>query len=218
MNRCSVYLVVLLGLASWCLLVNLTVASSWSLSSQSSKDEAALDSALRIPITPHNHARRPVRRDEMAEGTLRASKLQRPTPVATSDSTSSATVAIGTPTTSSGSVDVDVSVPLATSNEHSQCGLYIAESTIPGAGLGSFTGVAKKEMDPLGYGDVCFPNIDIHRHNPDPVFDPFASYVWSGATMGMTREAYSNDVVAYCPGLDCIINCSKLTLDRTIQH
>ena len=40
-----------------------------------------------------------------------------------------------------------------------QCGLYLAESTIPGAGLGIFTTTEKQPGDTVGSGDVCLPNI-----------------------------------------------------------
>lgn len=42
-----------------------------------------------------------------------------------------------------------------------QCDLYMAESTIPHAGLGIFTGVDRKEGDTVGNGDLCLPLIDI---------------------------------------------------------
>jgi hypothetical protein len=41
------------------------------------------------------------------------------------------------------------------------CDLYIAESTIPNAGLGIFTGVGRKEGESVGNGDLCLPLIDI---------------------------------------------------------
>jgi hypothetical protein len=92
--------------------------------------------------------------------------------------------------------------------KHFECGLYIAESTIPNAGLGVFTATAKKPLDPLGSGDVCIPNIDINYHNPLPVFNPFQTYYWKGSSMGMSRESHSNDVEAFCPGFDAAINCN----------
>jgi hypothetical protein len=93
-------------------------------------------------------------------------------------------------------------------HKHFGCGLYIAESTIPNAGLGVFTATAKKPNDPLGSGDVCIPNIDINYHNPHPIFNPFQAYYWKGSSMGMSRESHSNDVEAFCPGLDSAINCN----------
>ena len=98
--------------------------------------------------------------------------------------------------------------------KYPECGLYIAKSTIPHAGLGIFTAEAKDPNDPLGSGDVCIPNIDIKYHGH--VFDPFHHYTWSGFIMGMTRESHANEIDAYCPGLDCAINCN-LALINTHQ-
>jgi hypothetical protein len=111
---------------------------------------------------------------------------------------------------------VDTPVERKTSVEgnrtYPECGLYIAESTIPNAGLGIFTAQAKKPMDPLGSGDVCIPNIDIKYHGH--VFDPFADYYWSAFSLGMTRESHANDMDAYCPGIDSSAN-SNLALINT---
>ena len=75
-----------------------------------------------------------------------------------------------------------------------ECDVYIAESTIPNAGLGVFTAVEKKVGDMVGNGDVCFPLLELDWHNgvildPDSYFfDPFADYVWDGMTLGKTRN------------------------------
>jgi hypothetical protein len=102
--------------------------------------------------------------------------------------------------------------------KHFECGLYIAESTIPNAGLGIFTATAKKPLDPIGSGDVCIPNIDINYHNPLPVFDPFQAYYWKGSSMGMSRESHSNDVEAFCPGVDSAINCNLALINTHKSH
>jgi hypothetical protein len=52
------------------------------------------------------------------------------------------------------------------------------------------------------------PLHSITANNPQPMFNPFNAYYWSGQTMGMSRESLSTDIEAYCPGLDCAINCS----------
>jgi len=103
------------------------------------------------------------------------------------------------------------------------CGLYMAESTIPGAGLGIFTGFDREVGDRVGGGDVLIPLVDVYYHllnspeydgeNPDSMsdtVDPTANYVWHGPEMGMTREsAFPNTrCTAYCPGLDAAINCN----------
>ena len=49
------------------------------------------------------------------------------------------------------------------SENGSDCGLYMAESTIPGAGLGIFTAAEKHPGDAVGYGDVCIPVVGAYR-------------------------------------------------------
>lgn len=98
----------------------------------------------------------------------------------------------------------------AASSTPPQCGLYLAESTIPGAGLGIYTATEKQPGDSVGRGDVCLPVMDANWHNDQkPVFNPFSDYYWAGYVMGMGREVESTDIEAYCPGLDCAINCSE---------
>jgi hypothetical protein len=89
-----------------------------------------------------------------------------------------------------------------------QCGLYVAESTIPGAGLGIFSAVGKDVGDVVGHGDVCVPVIDMYWHNGNPIRpNPFKDYFWAGHAMGMASETDTDDIEALCPGLDCVINC-----------
>jgi hypothetical protein len=110
--------------------------------------------------------------------------------------------------------DADKTKSSGGKKKYPECGLYLAESTIPNAGVGIFTAVAKKPDDLLGSGDVVIPNIDIKYHNDiflkmhGQIFDPLKAYYWSGFLMGMLRESNANDVEAYCPGLDCAINCN----------
>lgn len=78
-----------------------------------------------------------------------------------------------------------------------ECELYIAESTIPKAGLGIFSAIERKPGDIVGSGDVCLPLFDPKSHHGDP-FNPFEDYVWLGEDMGMKMEIES-DVTAFCP-------------------
>ena len=91
-----------------------------------------------------------------------------------------------------------------------ECELYLAESTIPGAGYGLFSGVNKAEGDYVGNGDKAIPLIDAHWHNglyPD-FFNPTADYVWDGASMGMRLEVFDvADLSAFWPGIDAMVNC-----------
>jgi len=43
-----------------------------------------------------------------------------------------------------------------------ECGLFLAPSTIPGAGLGIFTGRAKDVGDSVSHGDICIPFVDMY--------------------------------------------------------
>ena len=71
-----------------------------------------------------------------------------------------------------------------------ECDLYIAESTIPNAGLGLFVGSEKSVGDTVGAGDVCLPMFDHEAHNGyfdlgndeyvgEDFHDTFADYVVS---------------------------------------
>ena len=77
------------------------------------------------------------------------------------------------------------------------CALYLAQSTIPEAGLGVFTGISRNPGDIIGAGDVCIPLLDPGLYH-DNLFDPFDDYVWMGEDMGMKMEMESQ-VKAFCP-------------------
>jgi hypothetical protein len=87
--------------------------------------------------------------------------------------------------------------------------MYTAESTIPGAGLGIYSGLNKRVGETLGRPDLCIPVIDMNWHNggEDSFFNPFGDYYWAGDVMGMASETDSADIEALCPGLDCAVNC-----------
>jgi len=86
--------------------------------------------------------------------------------------------------------------------EH-QCTLYMAESTIPGAGLGLFTGVDRKANETIWRGDVVFPLIDVDYHMQSLgsevletfIVNPVVDHVWFGPEMGMQNVA----TLAYDP-------------------
>jgi hypothetical protein len=90
------------------------------------------------------------------------------------------------------------------------CGLYIAPSTIPNAGLGIFTAVSRQEDDIVGYGDPVLPVIDLPFHNGKATgefFNIFRDYVWNAHTHGMHLEGnHSGHTQAWCPGLDSAVN------------
>ena len=101
------------------------------------------------------------------------------------------------------------------------CGMYMAESSIPGAGLGIYTAEERNVGDKVGDGDICIPVIDLYWHNDKNEifsFNPFYDYFWNGHAMGMSSEVDTGDIEALCPGLDCAINCNLalLNVERSI--
>ena len=105
-----------------------------------------------------------------------------------------------------------------------KCTVFMAESTIPGAGLGLFSGVNRHAGEIIGDGDVMIPVPDVWLHltalgkaiknrNDYWYINPLADYVWLGTDLGMHRESsytYVNDteyIWGHAPGLDAAINC-----------
>ena len=114
----------------------------------------------------------------------------------------------------------------STYDASSTCTLYLAESSIPGAGLGIFTAIDKEEGDIVGNGDVIIPVIDFlwhmsadYRFDASYHFDPLANYVWDGREFGLQFETAMVQVgiSAMAPGLDCAINChlGLINVDKT---
>jgi hypothetical protein len=100
------------------------------------------------------------------------------------------------------------SSPSSPSSPPLECDLYIAESTIPGAGMGVYTSKELQPGETLSIGDSCVPVIDVRYHNERPFFNPLRDYLWQGDTMTMLNENYMNhDMDAYCYGLGAIPNC-----------
>lgn len=91
------------------------------------------------------------------------------------------------------------------------CGLYLAPSTIPNAGLGVFTTVPLEQGKnvPLS-GDVCIPIVDLRWHNGyNNFYWPMEDYIWLGGVMGMSQEVVGKDISALCVGaMDCAVNCN----------
>ena len=60
-----------------------------------------------------------------------------------------------------------ITVAKVASTEDPQCGLYMAPSTIPNAGMGIFTAKTVHINQPIGFGDVIIPLLDVRWHNED---------------------------------------------------
>ena len=68
-----------------------------------------------------------------------------------------------------------------------ECGIWLAPSSIPGAGLGMYAGRSFEEGELLQQsGDVVINQIDINQHNyhlGDKYFNLFDEYTWSGVSL-----------------------------------
>jgi hypothetical protein len=95
-------------------------------------------------------------------------------------------------------------------NDDDRCQIFMAESTIPGAGVGIFSAVDRHPGDSIGRPDICIPVIDMNWHmgGESKFFNPLGDYFWTGHVMGMSSETDGEDIEALCPGLDCAVNCN----------
>lgn len=86
--------------------------------------------------------------------------------------------------------------------------IYLAESTIPGAGMGMFAGKSYAKGDKGTDGNIIIPltEIDWHNGHEDWVFLS-DDYQWSTSLfVGMDKEVNSNAAGA-SPGIGAAINC-----------
>ena len=103
----------------------------------------------------------------------------------------------------------------AAQNNDTGCGLYLAPSTIPTAGLGVFTARPLHLRDLITpVGDVAIPIIGKFWHyggklKGDNLFWPIKDYTWNAHKKGMqATEGFERlKVEVYCPGLDALPNC-----------
>ena len=90
------------------------------------------------------------------------------------------------------------------------CGIWLAKSTIPGAGLGMFAGrdFAKNE-DLLPAGDVVIPLVDIDVHHAGNSGFLWDEYTWDGKQMSLGLEGIFSKIVlpVASPGFGAAVNC-----------
>lgn len=100
--------------------------------------------------------------------------------------------------------------------DNPKCTLYLAESTIPNAGMGMFSGIDLTEGNDISDGDICVPNIEVewnNEWNTDEADNEYlwiwGDYDWQSMDMGtMVNEAtHKDDVKGACPGFGAAINC-----------
>jgi hypothetical protein len=113
----------------------------------------------------------------------------------------------------------------ATDDSSNACLLYLAESTIPNAGLGMFTGVTVEKGHLLGrVGDAAFATVDqdwhmssaagtVSKHSGDYHW-PLTNYDWNAPDIGLDNEA--EDVSVTVNGFGAAPNChfSLLNVDE----
>jgi SET domain len=91
-------------------------------------------------------------------------------------------------------------------NENTECGIYFAKSTIPGAGLGMFAGkfFAKNSLL-IPDGDLVIPVVDIETHNTGSWTFLWDEYTWDATSLNMDHEGVV-EVNAASPGFGAAAN------------
>ena len=90
-----------------------------------------------------------------------------------------------------------------------QCGLYLAPSTIPGAGLGLFAGIDFEAGEEVTPGDAMVPIRDMEWHNSvrdSSKYFLWDEYIWSGSTFTGMVEPFS-DIDGASFGIGALPNC-----------
>ena len=100
-----------------------------------------------------------------------------------------------------------------TTPSSSECGLYLAPSTIPGAGLGMFSAYPRSKGETVGNEEVVLPLVEVSFYNgqQEDLFNPFIHYYWKGkekALHGIVSEDRAGEVMALVPGMEAAINCN----------
>ncbi|KAL7442249.1 hypothetical protein ACHAXM_008296 [Skeletonema potamos] len=117
------------------------------------------------------------------------------------------------------------SAATAAADDSNACLLYVAESTIPNAGLGYFTGVPVEKGHLLGrVGDAAFATVDqdwhmsseagtVSKHSGDYHW-PLTNYDWNAPDIGLANEG--EDVSVTVNGFGAAPNChfSLLNVDE----
>lgn len=102
-------------------------------------------------------------------------------------------------------------------DDEDKCGFYLAPSTIPGGGLGTFAGKRFAIGVPIGAPALIFPIVDTYLHHPEvegaDTF--FESYCWNQDTFDGLEEEGVLDTVALVPGVGAALN-SMLPLQNVL--
>mmetsp|Transcript_16679 Transcript_16679/g.27657 ORF Transcript_16679/g.27657 Transcript_16679/m.27657 type:complete len:321 (-) Transcript_16679:927-1889(-) len=115
-----------------------------------------------------------------------------------------------------------ISPDASSSNNDNECGVYLAPSTIPGAGLGMYAGKSFGKGDRVTYGDIIFPIVELNWHNGhETFFWLWDEYTWSYSveeSMEFETEG-TTDLSAASPGIGAALNCilSLVNLEDTFS-
>jgi len=114
-----------------------------------------------------------------------------------------------TPHEDSGSISANNVANNADDDLNEQCGIWLAPSTIKGAGLGMFAGKNfKKDEILLPTGDSVIGIVDLALHNRQQYTEAFLwdEYTWSGRALRLYQEGH-NEVNVASAGFGAAVNC-----------
>lgn len=76
-----------------------------------------------------------------------------------------------------------------------QCSIYMAKSSIPNAGFGTFAGIEKKGFFESDCSEVVIPLIDIEKHFPSFQSTVLSNYLWRSHGRGAQFESDTVDII-----------------------
>ncbi|CAJ1957082.1 unnamed protein product [Cylindrotheca closterium] len=96
--------------------------------------------------------------------------------------------------------------------QHTECGIYLAPSTIPGAGLGMYAGNRDYEAgEGLTDGDLLVPIFDLDWHNDYEEYEfLWDEYTWAAKSFNGMEEEETDDPDQICVasfGMGAAVNC-----------
>jgi hypothetical protein len=98
------------------------------------------------------------------------------------------------------------------------CSLFLAPSTIPGAGLGVFVGNITHELgDIVSSGDIVIPIFDFKAHNEKNISFLWNEYVWAGDQFSEMHQSESKTVSAVSVGIGSTSN-SGVGISNVMDH
>lgn len=95
-----------------------------------------------------------------------------------------------------------------TVEQHPECRLYLAESTIPNAGLGIFTGIPLEPNQPIAEPDLVVPITDVSWNAAEDLDFHFlwTDYSWMPSEVGMDTDMVNGSALVI--GTGCMPNCN----------